>query len=340
MPDFLIQLHEYVMDADRVPFLVASIVVTFVCGLVTGPLAGNANPLFWLFYDVFLGRLGDRMDKTSRPRADLIMRGFILTVFALFFALMLGRILRRFSVHYALLEVILISLCLAGGAAWYLLLKLYFTLEKGQPVKGVYYGLSRSTRTNLNSTDTHGLVREAISYGAISLDKGLIAPSLWYLIGGLPVLLVYTTVSALAWRFGKCGFTKGFGLVPLALEKLMGFVPSMFTGMLLSAASALTPGASIGRALAQWWAARGAVAYEQGGPVLSAVSWPLNISIGGPVQDLSGSALRKSWVGPAGASAKIEHGQLKRAIYTYVMAVLVFVLALLAAYVYAGHAGF
>lgn len=328
------EIHAQIMDIDRVPYLVGAILLTMIVGMITGPIAGNANSLLWGICDVLFGRVGDRMDKSTRSRSDLMFRGFLFTVVILFFTLLLGEMIGD-NIPY-LMEIFAVSACITSGSVWYIIIKMYFVLEKTGAVDGAYYGLSRSGRANLNTTDDYGITRIALSYSATSFDKGMIAPSIWYLIGGIPMLFLYVTLSFTAWRYGKCGFTKGFGSIPLVLEKMMGFVPSLFSGFLYTVASALTPTAKMHKALLLWWGKKNHAPYEEGGIVLSALCWPLGVSLGGPVQDISGSSLKKAWIGPQGATAQLDHKHLQRGIFINVIAHVLFVLALLVAYIYAG----
>lgn len=334
----LIQLHQSLLDINRVPYILGAIAITFICGLISGPLAGNANPAVWGFYNVFIGRLGDRMDKLSRPRSDLVFRGLVVTLFCLIFSYFCGNILLSLSNAYGWIEFLILCACMTGGAVWYLLLSLYFSLEKKYTHDGLYLSLSRSTRTDLNSVDEFGIVRESISYLGISFDKGVVAPAFWYLIGGLPVVLVYSTLAALSWRFGKCGFSKGFGAVAVELEKLMGFAPSLFAGFLITAATAITPTASTIAAFRQWMHGIRKAPYSEGGFVVSALSGGLKITLGGAVQDISGSTLKKSWIGSQNSSAKLDHGHIRRALYAVLVANLLFILALSSLFVLEGNA--
>lgn len=72
-------------------------------------------------------------------------------------------------------------------------------------------------------------------------------------------------LAALGWRFGKDGFSKGFGAVPLALEKLMGYVPSLFAATLMTLATIITPTAAIHKGVAAWFGHKNRAPYEQGG---------------------------------------------------------------------------
>lgn len=39
------------MDPDRIPLAISAIVLAAILGVITGPVAGNADPLLWLLYD-------------------------------------------------------------------------------------------------------------------------------------------------------------------------------------------------------------------------------------------------------------------------------------------------
>ncbi len=332
------QLHTYVFDAERIPVLIVAMLVTVIVGMITGPVRGNANPFIWQILDVFLGGIGDRMNRKHRKKGDLIFRGFLLTAFILFLSSLFGKYFDFYFIPagHSTYEIILISLCLSSGAIWFSLLRLYFTMDKQGKASGAFFDIARTTRTNLNSVEDHGITRCAMGLSATSLDKSMIAPSLWYLIGGVPLLLIYSALSALAWRFGNRGLGTGFGAVPLALEKIMGVVPSYLSGFLIVAASSLTPAARLFDGLRVLWDRKQTIPYEQNGITLKALSWSLKVTLGGAVQNIKGEKLPCDWVGPEGATAQINHKNLVRAIWINVISHLLFVLILLCAYIYTG----
>lgn len=328
--------HAYIFDADRIIPLLCAIMLTVVVGMITGPMFGNANPLFWGIFNKLFGRVGDRIDSPKRKESDLVFRGFMFSVVLICVALLIGYGLGPVMQGSFYLHVLFVSFCLTSGSVWFITLRLYFALSQNGKADGAYYSLSTSTRTNLNSVDDFGITREGIAYSAVSFDKGMIAPSLWYLIAGLPAMLIYTAVAFLAWRFSRYGTNRGFASILSMLEKLMAYPASLFTGFIFTAAAAVTPSASIKQAFLSWWSAREAAPYEQHGVTLSAMAWPLGLSLGGPVQDILGRSIKRNWVGPEGASAQVVHQHLKRAIVMNVLAHLLFVLALLSAYIFAG----
>ncbi len=337
--EILTQAHVALMDPERIPLAIGAIMVSIIVGIISGPLAGNANPFLWIILDKLFGGVGDRLDKATRRRSDLAFRGFVLTAFVMFLAIFVGKMLQygvSGHVFYGLTEVFCVSLLISSGSVWFCLLRLYFAMEQKQVGQGAYYAISRSTRSNLTIGDDFGITRAAMNFTVRSFDKGLVAPIFWYLIGGLPLIVLYSALAGLSWRFGKSGFTKGFGAVPLALERLLGAVPSLLSAMLITLASAFTPTARTHKAITAWLGAKNRSPYEQGGLPLSALAWGLNVSLGGASQDLGGSAIKAAWTGPEGASAKLDHGHLRRGLYVSVMAHILFLASLCGAYLWGG----
>jgi adenosylcobinamide-phosphate synthase len=338
MTEYLEYFHTQLIDPNRLPVAVFAILLCAVTGMVTGPMHGNANPFYWLLTNGLVGELGKRLDRTQRKAGDLMMRGFLLTVVVLllswFVGQAAGRLALRFPMH-GVTEIVLLALTLTAGTPLFALLRVYTALEKGKVGQGAYYNVARTTRVDLSRTDDFGITRTAMGMVARTYDKGLVAPLVWYLILGLPGAFIYAGLAAMAWRFGKDGFTKGFGAVPLALERLMGFIPMALAGCLMALAGLFTPTGGMTRAFTGLLRA-GGTPYNEGGLPVTAMAHALKVSLGGPANDLDGSALKRQWVGPDGATAKLEAGHLRRALYIVLMADLLLVASLLGALVWGG----
>lgn len=333
------QFSDSLADPNRLPVALAAVLLTSFAGAVSGPLDGNSNPLIWIAINRILGPLGDRLDRLHRTRIDLMFRGFLLTCFVLGLATALAGIVNKLILtmpYYKITEVFILAALLTSGTVWHGLWSLYSVMEDKKTAQGGFYSLSRSTRTNLALADDFSIARVAMGYSARAFDKGLVAPVFWYFIGGFPAAMVYAAVAALAWRFGKDGYSKGFGAVPLGMEKVLGFIPGLLAGVLIALAGAFTPTAGLTRGVLSFFGHKSRARYGQGGPPLSALAWSLNLMLGGPSQDLSGSALQGGWVGPDKATAKNDHTHLKRAIYISLMAHLLFAAGLGGAYLWAG----
>lgn len=332
MADYITIVHQFFFHPDRIPLAMAAILLVGIGGMVTGPLAGNANSFLWAMVDKTLGAIGGRLDRVQRKAGDLMMRGMMLTAAGLVLFYSLGQGAEqaaRLEPLGGATEIILLALCMSAGSVWFALLRLFFALKDKKKIsKNAYFTISRTTRTDLTSADDFTITRVGMGLAARSFDKGIVAPVIWYLIGGLPVVFIYAGLSALAWRFGKDGFTKGFGRVPLALEQLMGFVPSVFAGFMMAAAGLLTPTGGMTRAFAALLKPDGRTPYAEGGLPVTAMANALDVGLNGPCTDIDGSAIKRAWAGPDKATAMLDAGHLRRGLYISLMAHLLFLAGL------------
>lgn len=318
---------------DRLVSSLIAVALVALVGILTGPLRGNANPGLWGLLDMFFGGIARKTYNTERSHGSLAFRG---TFFALLFVtggLACGIGAHLLEHRYPLggfLEPLLLSLTLTGGTVWLSLHRLYHALAKSKgQTKASFLPLAVSARADLNTTDDFGIVRTGIGFMAQSFDRGLVAPLVWYLVGGLPLAFFYAALASSRWALAKDGFSKGLGDTALWLEKFFGMIPGLIAGIYLSIAALFTPGARLTRALPGWFAASGRAPYAQGGLAVTATAWALNVSLGGPVHDLDGSVLKKDWVGPAGATAKLDKSYLRRAIYMSLMAYVLVIASLI-----------
>lgn len=338
--DFLQPLSLTLLVPDRIPVAMMAWLLAGIVGMLTGPLGGNANPLFWLVWTGTFGRIGARLDRRERARADLLLRGFVLTLAGALAACGTGVFAVRLAQTqpvYGLADILLLVPVLTGGTVWFVLLQLYFALRDGKGGKGAYYALARTARTDFSGGDDFAVTRAGLSLAARSFDKGLVAPVVWYLLAGLPGAYLYAGLAALAWRFGRDGFGRGFGGAALGLEKLMGAVPNLLAGVLIALAGLFTPTGGMTRALLGQFRGEARAPYAQGGFPVTALAFALHVGLGGAAVDLDGSTLKRSWVGPAGASARLDKGHLRRGLYLNAMAQLLFMAGLAGALLYAGR---
>lgn len=338
MPDFIQQLHSYLFEPERLLSAIAAIIIVTVVGMVKGALGGNANPFFWHIIDLMFGRFGDKMNKVGRLRGDLIFRGFILTAVILALSFFLGKFLAALGAYYttwSIIEILSLSLLLSSGAVLAGLGRLYRALNEKKVTPGAYFTIARSSRTDLTKNDDFTITRVAMGWALKTFDKGLVAPTIWFLIAGLPAAFLYAALAATSWRFGKEGHSSGFGDSMIALEKLMGYVPNVFSGILISLAGLFTPTAGMTRAFLGWGKTDHSAPYGEGGLPVTAAAYALNVNIGGTTADLNGAVIKRSWVGPKGATAQLDAKHLHRVTYIVFMAHLLFIVSLSAAMIWA-----
>ena len=319
---------------DRLIIGLGALILNGIFGYAFGPAGGNANPYIWRLLDGSLGEVARKSYRKDRAAGDLAFRGILFTLFFMIFALIIGTALYSIKLFFNnnhFLELVFLSLALSGGSVWLSLVKLYRALGEGAKLEtGSFYPIAVSTRTNLNSTDDFGIARIGIGFMPVSFDKGVVAPLFWYLFGGLPMAFLYNGVAAAKWAFAKNGFAKGFGDFVIQMDALLGVVPHVISAILLQVAALFTPTAHMTKTVSSFFTRKGKADYAEGGLPLNVTAWALNVSLGGPVEDRDGSVLKHNWIGPDKASAKVEKGHLKRAIYMNVMAYILLCALLLA----------
>ncbi len=115
-------------------------------------------------------------------------------------------------------------------------------------------GAGRSAVSHLVGRDPNTLNEPAVCRAAIeslaeNFSDGVIAPVFWYLVLGLPGLLVYKAVNTADSMIGhKTERHREFGWAAARFDDLVNWIPARLTGLLLALAAWVLPGASIGRA--------------------------------------------------------------------------------------------
>lgn len=306
--------------------LLASIIVPALFLLLARPVP---VPALWQGINLVFGKIGDRLDRESRPAPDLFFRGFLLTV-VVFFVVVgvfagLAYVWPYPAFDFVWEGLVLFLLMSAPLASVYLGL-LYRTLTDKKTGQGVYLALARGAQVDFSAADDYTLTRAALGLAARRFNDALVMPLLWYCALGLEVALLASIFAALAWRYGAAGLKGAFGMFASGCAFVLGFIPSVISACLLWLAAWFTPGAKKGRL------ARLESPYHQGGLVLGVMATALNVTLGGTLRRLGRNAVRGQWVGPEGASAKVEPYHLKRGIYLLGVAHLLLILLLCSSY--------
>lgn len=83
-----------------------------------------------------------------------------------------------------------------------------------------------------------------------NLTDGVVSPLFWYVVGGLPLLVVFKVVSTMDSMVGyKTSEYVRFGWCGARLDDAMNYVPARITWLLVSASAAILPGYSGSKAL-------------------------------------------------------------------------------------------
>ncbi len=221
---------------------------------------------------VLMGKVIGRADREYNNGINRKAKGVIVVIALVLAAWILGAILNLFGwLPQMLLAAVLLAQrslvehVQAVGDA------LRQSLGDGRMMVGRI--VSRDTK----SMDQSAVARSAIESGAENLSDGVIAPAFWFLIGGLPGLLIYKIVNTADSMIGyKTERHKDFGWAAARLDDVLNWVPARLTALLIAATHA---------GLGQWQAIKTDAKLHRSpnaGWPESAMARALDVAVAGP----------------------------------------------------------
>ena len=154
---------------------------------------------------------------------------------ALLLALMIGAALLGWALSLAgpLVEIILTAILLAQRSLVEHLRAVADGLRQSLPAgrRAVAMIVSRDTA----AMPPEAVARSAIESGAENLSDGIIAPAFWFLLGGLPGLLVYKIVNTADSMIGyRTPRYADFGWAAARMDDLLNLAPARLTALLIA----------------------------------------------------------------------------------------------------------
>jgi len=137
------------------------------------------------------------------------------------------------------------------GWLWSVLIGAFLLAQRSlvQHVQAVADGLRISTRdgaamvSRIVGRDTRDMSREGVSRAAIesaaeNFSDGLVAPVFWFIIGGLPGLLIYKVVNTADSMIGyRTPRHSAFGWASARLDDLLNWIPARLTALIILVAT-------------------------------------------------------------------------------------------------------
>jgi adenosylcobinamide-phosphate synthase len=171
------------------------------------------------------------------------------------------------------------------------------------------------------------IARAAIETGAENLSDGVIAPALWFLVGGLPGLLAYKMVntadSMIGYRNAKY---RTFGCGAARIDDAMNLIPARLTALLICGAATLNGrgSAALGTMMRD---GRHHASPNAGWPE-AAMAGAINVWLAGPRR--YGNRIRQARRFNEGGS-EADAGAIRHSLRVLIMAQLLFALLILPA---------
>lgn len=262
-----------------------------------GEFMGRAHPV------IGLGNLISWFEK--RYYADSILRGAGLVFSLLIFSLLAATIVSLLLFTLPLWLHLLINALLASTLIAHRMLRdqVAGLITHPQPQQAVAMLVSRDTQ-DLDQSDCF---KAGVETYAENLSDGVIAPMFYFLLFGLPGLVVYKAINTMDSMVGyRNARYERFGKVAARLDDVANWLPARITALWMALLSS-----KVG--LFSWWRQAGGHASPNAGYPIAAMAWRIGAQLGGPTRYF-GELTDKPYFGDPELPKQLEASHLKRAL--------------------------
>ena len=306
---------------DPLILLVFALILEAIFGRFSALTLGTGAPV--VLVARFVTWCDRKLNRKGRSSGDRAARGAIV---ALLMILMAGAAgwgfawLTQNIALFWLLETLMIVLLLDQRGTYAIVQKTGRALRGGDlPQARKYLGLI--SREPVERMDLHHLARTGLEGLAAAIACGVAGPVFWYVLFGLPGLMVFRAVYIMAELVGhQTDRHKEFGFTAARLNDILLFIPARLAGLYTVLGSVLVPTAK--PSLAAKIMLRDAGnhhSFNLGWP-LGAMAGALNLALAGP-QQWNADTTHGAWIGDG--TAKATTVDISRGLYLVAIACLI-----------------
>lgn len=266
-----------------------------------------------------------KLNRQHRSPADRALRGVVVTVILIALGVALGWAMAGLSRAHAwgsLPELAVLVLAVSQRGPYDAARAVGGHLRRDQleparsRVAAMMAGGAGATDTAAGF-DTHAVARAAIENAALGFCTGVVAPVFWYVLLGLPGIIAYTTVGALARVIGRdAPAQRAFGFTAARLARVLDLIPARLAGLFVVLAAAFVPTASPAAAFKTMLRDGSKHGQARAGWPQAAIAGALGLALAGPKL-----ADDTPWLGDGRATA--TERDVSRALYLYAVACLI-----------------
>ncbi|MFA6019864.1 MAG: adenosylcobinamide-phosphate synthase CbiB [Rhodospirillales bacterium] len=261
------------------------------------------------------GFLERKLNRPRRHAMDRAFRGFVLLVMMVGLALGAGigveKVKQAFPYGWVL-ELALAWMLIAQRSLFEHVLAVARGLGKG--LAQGREAVSMIVGRDVAKLDDHGVARAAVESCAENFGDGVVAPVFWYLLLGVPGLLLYKTVNTLDSMIGhKNERYRAFGVTSARLDDLMNLIPARLSGLLFVLAAFFVPTANPFKSLLVMLRDAGKHRSPNAGWPEGAMAGALGLSLSGPRHYADGPSV-DPWIGKE-FRARATAQDIKRSLY-------------------------
>ena len=269
-----------------------------------------------------IGYLDRKLNRETRSENDRALRGALVVVAVAGISGAAGWAVAWLSLNHDfgwLLELFLLVLLVAQRGLY-------------DRVKAVARGLATSLEAGREAVshivgrspeylDEHGVARAAMESAAENFCDGVVAPVFWYVLFGLPGLMVYKAVNTMDSMIGyQSPRYRAFGMTAARLDDVLNLIPARLSGMFIAAAAAFVPTARPAAAIKVMLRDAGKHRSPNAGWPEGAMAGALDLALAGPRRYATG-VVDGAWIGDGRARVTLK--DMDRALYVYAAACLI-----------------
>lgn len=263
-----------------------------------------------------------KLNRDNRPAVDRAVRGALVVAFVSIVSGTVGWAAAWLTQNHDfgwVPELFLLTALLAGRGLYDRVRAVALGLDQGleQGREAVSHIVGRAPE----HLDNHGVARAAIESCAENFSDGLIAPVFWYVLFGLPGLMIYKAVNTMDSMIGHMTLKyHAFGMTAARLDDVLNLIPARLSGLFLVLAAVFTPGANPFQALKVMLRDSGKHRSMNAGWPEGAAAGALGLALAGPRRYLE-NVIDDAWLGDG--TARATGKDIRRMLYLYVTAALI-----------------
>lgn len=254
-----------------------------------------------------IAQLDRRLNRPERSDGTRKMRGVLLVLIMVGAAALAGGLITfvaRILPHAWILEVFVAATLIAQRGLFEHVNDVARALEHNGLEAG-RYAVSRIVGRDPQALDEYGIARAGIESLAENFSDAVVAPVFWFVIAGLPGLMVYKAVNTLDSMVGyRNDKYRAFGWASARLDDVLNIVPARLAALILAVAAVFSAGGKPLAALKTVLTdSRHHKSPNSGWPE-AAMAGALGLALGGP-RKYPGLVVDEKWIGAGRARATI-----------------------------------
>jgi adenosylcobinamide-phosphate synthase len=264
-----------------------------------------------------------RLNRDKRSQRVRAVRGFVSLIFVTVICVVIGGAIAWLSRNHEwgwLLEFVLVISLISQRDPFNRVLAVGKVLRDDN-LESARRSVAKVARRDPSQLDDYGIARTAIEALSKKFSTGVIAPMFWYVLFGLPGILVFKAVNIMDGMIGyRDAKYQAFGFSAARIDDILNIIPARLAGMFLCMAAIFTPTAHPSRGFKIMLRDVGKHRSLNAGWSTSAMAGALDLALAGPKR-FTNRVVKEPWIGDG--TAKATHQDIRRALYLYAIACLI-----------------